>query len=110
MSFKAREDRRIEAARRGAAKARMPETVVHVALVGIGEHGIGFRRLLEVLFGDLVTGIAIGMVFECELAIRALDLLVGGGARNAEHLVIVAFAHAFATLTIAGRSRRLPSM
>src|SRR5262245_64336903 len=88
----------------------MTEAVVDMPLVGVGEHGVSLRRLLEPIFGNLVAGIAIRMVLERELAIRALDLLIGGGARNAEHLVVVAFAHAFATLTIAGRSRRSPSM
>src|SRR5262245_15166642 len=108
--FKACEDRRIETAGRGAAKPGMPEAVVDMPFVGGGEHGIGFGRFLELLFGDLVAGIAIGMVLERELAIRALDFLVGGRPRNAEYLVVVAFAHAFATLTIAGRRRRFPSM
>jgi hypothetical protein len=41
-----------------------------------------------------------------ELAIRALDFHLGGGPHHAEHLVVVALAHAFATFTIAGRNSR----
>ena len=44
-------------------KACMAEAVVDAALVGIGEHGVGFRRFLEFVFGRLVAGIAIRMVF-----------------------------------------------
>ena len=107
--FEAGKDGGIESAGCGAAKARMAEAVVHVALVGIGEHGVGFRRLLESIFGRLVAGIAIRMVFERQPAIGALDFLVGRGAGDLQDFVVVALAHALATFTIAGRSRRSPS-
>jgi hypothetical protein len=83
---------------------------VHVALVGVGEDRVGLGGLLELLLGLLVAGIAIRVVLERQLAIRALDFLLGGGPRNAEDLVVVAFTHALATFTIEGRRRRSPSM
>src|ERR1041385_8695373 len=109
--FEAGEDSRIESAGCRATKSGVAEAIVHVTLVGVGEDRIGFRRFLEFLFRNLVARIAIGMVFQRELAVRAFDLLVCRGARDAQDLVIVALGrHALATFTIAGRSRRSPSM
>ena len=92
------------------ADARVAEPIVRRALVGVGEHRVRLRRLLELLLGVLVAGVAVGMVLERELAVGALDVLVGRVPRDAEHVVVVALAHALATFTIAGRSRRSPSM
>ncbi len=106
------EDRRIEAAAgagRGA-HARVAEAVVQAALLGVGEHRVRLGALLELLFGGLVARIAIRVVLHRQLAVRALDLDVGRRARDAEDLVVVALAHAFATFTIAGRSSRSPIM
>ena len=100
----------IEAARAGAAHAGMAEAVVGRALVGVGDDRVGLGRRLELLFGRRVARVAIGMVLERQLAIGALDLGVGGVAPDAEDLVVVPLAHPLATFTIAGRSRRSPSM
>src|SRR4051812_1369789 len=111
--LEAGEDRRIEAARCRAAKPGVPEAVVHVPLVGVCEHRVRLGRLLELLFGRLVAGIAVGVVLQRQLAVCALDLLFGRRLRNAQDLVVIALANgaheALATLTIAGRSRRSPS-
>src|SRR3954470_11443434 len=101
---------RIEAARPGAAHPGMPVTIVERALLGIGHDRVGFRRFLETLLGGVVAGIAIRVVLQRQLAIRALDLLIRGFPRDAEDLVIISLAHPLATFTIAGRSRRSPSM
>ncbi len=42
--------------------AGMAEAVVEAALLGVGQNGVGFGRLLELFFGGLVAGIAIGMM------------------------------------------------
>src|SRR5688572_13122004 len=57
-----REHRRIEAAGRGAAQAGVAEAVVHMPLVGIGEHRVRLGRFLELVFGRLVSRIPVGMV------------------------------------------------
>ena len=98
------------APRAGRADAGVAEAVVHAPLLRVGEHRVGLGRFLELLLGLLVAGIAVGVVLERELAVGALDLLLGGRPRDAEHLVVVALAHALATFTIAGRSRRSPSL
>src|SRR5262245_16780824 len=104
------EGARIETAGCSAAETGVPEAVVHVPLVGIDEDRVGLSRFLEAFFRSRIAGIAIGMELERELAVRALDLLVGRRAGDAEHFVIISFGHAgFATLTIEARSRRSPS-
>ena len=108
--FEAAELRRIEALR-AAADAGVAEAIVAGALVAVAEDRVGLGRFLELLFGRLVALVAIGVELQRELAIRALDLLIGGGAGDLEDLVVIALAHdAFATFTSAGRSRRSPSL
>jgi hypothetical protein len=109
--LEAGEDVGIDAAGGGAAQAGVAEAVVHVALVGVGEHRVGLRALLEPLFRDLVPGIPVRVVLQRELAVGALDLLVRRGTLDGQYLVVVAFAHELlATFTVAGRSSRSPSM
>ena len=104
------EDVGVEAAGGRAAQAGVAEAVVHVALVGVGEHRVGLGRLLEQVFRLLVAGIAIGVMLERQLAVGALDFLVGRGLGDPEHFVVVALAHDLATFTMAARSSRSPSM
>src|SRR5207245_1153221 len=73
------------------AHAGMTETIVLRALIGISEHSISFGGFFEFFFGVAVTGIAIGMELHGELAVAALDLLLAGAARDAQHFVIIAF-------------------
>ena len=84
----------------------MPETIVPGALFGVAEDGIRLRGLLEPILGGLVAGIAVGVVLQRQLSVGALDFLLAGAAADAQHLVVIPTAHALATLTIAGRSRR----
>ena len=108
--LEAGEDVGIEAAGRGAAKTGVAEAVVHVALVAVGEHRVRLCRFLELVFGSAIPGIAIGVIGERQLAIGALDFLLGRRLGDAEHFVVVAFAHGrLATFTIDARSRRSPS-
>jgi hypothetical protein len=88
----------------------VPKAIVRGPFVGVGENGVGLGALLEFLLGVFVARIAVGMVFERELAVSALHLDLGHGARDAENFVIVALAHALATFTIAGLSSRSPIM
>ena len=88
----------------------MAEAVVQAPLFRVGQDGIRLRAFFELLFSRFVAWISVRMVFQRELAIRALDLDLGRRTRDAQHFVVVALAHAFATFTIAGRSRRSPIM
>ena len=101
------EDRRVEALRPArAVDAGMAELVVAAALAGVGQHRVGLGRLLEAFLGPGVARVPVGVILERQLAVGALDLLLVRGARDAQNLVVVSLAHAFATLTMAGRSRR----
>ncbi len=84
--------------------------IVEAAFLDVGEDGVRLRRLLELFFRSLVVRIPVGMELHRLLAIRALELRHARSPADAEHLVIIALAHAFATFTIAGRSRRSPIM
>ena len=86
----------------------MTEAVVLAALLGIRKHGIRFRGFLEPFLGCVITGIAIRVILHRQFAERALDFAIVRSARNAEHLVVVTFAHDVATFTIAGRSSFSP--
>src|SRR5688572_20826334 len=112
--LEAGEDVRIEAAGRGTAESGVAVTIIEVPFVGVGQDGVGLRRLLEFLLGRVVARIPVGVVLQRELAVGALDLPFAGRPRDPEHVVIIAFAHGghgrFATLTMAGRSSRSPSL
>jgi hypothetical protein len=57
-------------------------------LLRIGKNGIRLRDLLEAFFG---TGlfVAVGMVFECELAEGSPNCLLIRVVRDAENLVVI---------------------
>ena len=73
--------------------AGMPVTVVGGPLLLIGEHFVGFFRLLELGLGVFTVRISVRVVFHRQLAIRLLELLFGGVFREAEHLVEIPFRH-----------------
>jgi hypothetical protein len=109
--FEAGERRRVESARADArADARVTEPIVGGALVGIRQHRVRLGRLLELLLGSLVAGIAVRVVLQGQLPVRALDLGIARRALDAQHLVVVALVHALATFTIDGRSSRSRSL
>ena len=86
MSLEAAEALTGRAAHAGVAKA-----IVAGTLLAIGQDGVGFAAFLEALFGLRIVGIAVRMELQRELAIRALDLLIVGGARDAQNFVVVTF-------------------
>jgi hypothetical protein len=69
------------------------EAVVARALLRVGEYGVGFGRLLELLLGRLVAGILVRVVAHRELAVRALDLRLGRAPAHAEDFVIISLCH-----------------
>src|SRR5262245_66187997 len=69
---------------RGRRHAGVPEAVVHRALLGVGQDGVGFGSFLELVFGRVVARVLVGMELHRELAIRALDFHLGGSLHHAE--------------------------
>src|SRR5580658_6330911 len=61
--------------RAGPAQPCVAIAIISGALVGIAQHLIGLAGLSEPLLGRVVAGVAVGMKFECQLAIGALQLL-----------------------------------
>ena len=59
----------IESVAGRAGHALMAEAIVGGALLGIAQNAIGLGGFLEFLFRVVVAGIAIGMIFQRELAI-----------------------------------------
>jgi hypothetical protein len=109
--FEAAERVGIESAGRRAAEPGVTEAVVHMPLVGVDQNRVRLGSFLEPLFGFFVARIAVGMEFQRELPVRALDLLFRRRLGDAQDLVVIAFAHArLATFTMAGRSSRSPTL
>src|SRR5437773_6419448 len=86
----------------------MARPVVETPFFRVGEDGVRCGGFLELFLGRLVAGIAVRVVFQGQLAIRAFDLGLAGRPSHGEYFVVVALAHDFATLTIEGRNRRSP--
>src|SRR4029077_16749164 len=92
---KVREDVGIESGAARAARtgdAGVSKAIVARAFFGIAEHGVRLGGFLEPLFGRAIARIAIGMVFQREFAVRALDVLLARAFRDAENLVVIARA------------------
>src|SRR5262249_34700372 len=75
----------------------MAEAVIGGALVAVLEDVIGLVELLEAVLAILVARIAIRMVLHGQLAEGRLELHLGGRARHAQDLVVVAFRHVSAS-------------
>ena len=73
--------------------ACMAVLVIAGALLGIAQHFVGFGGLFELLDRVSIAGVAVGMVFQRQFAIRDRDLSLGCVLRHGEHFVIVAFGH-----------------
>ena len=88
---------RVRGAEAAAAAARREALVavliVDGALLRVGQHFVGFLGLLEFFFGLVIVGIAVGMKFHRQAAIGLLDLGFRRGARDVEHLVVIALGH-----------------
>jgi HEAT repeat protein len=82
----------IESRRSSAtAQAGMPEAVINRPLLAICEDRVSLRNFFELIFRRRVIRIAVGMIRHRKLAICALDFDIGGSARDAEHLIKIAF-------------------
>src|SRR3990172_11513139 len=69
---------------------RVPEPVVLLPLFGVGEDRVRFVDLLEPLLRPLVSGVAVRVVLEGELAERLLDVVGRALPGNSEDLVVIA--------------------
>ena len=72
-------------------KGGMSIAIVGGAFLFVDEDVVSFAKLLEFLFRVRVVGILIGVKFDRELAIGALDFIRGGIALDAQDVVVVAF-------------------
>ena len=68
----------------------MTVAIVGRALCPIHQDVVGFAEFFEFFFRVRVVRIFVGMKFDRELAIGALDLLAGRGALDAEDFVVIA--------------------
>ena len=85
-----------------AVHACRAELVVAGTLVGVAQHVVGLCRLLELLLGFLVAGIAVRVVFDGHLLVGTLNLVGRGRTLHAEYLIIVGFfCHNYDILFIA---------
>ena len=71
----------------------MTELVVAGPAVAIGEDLVGLGRLLEAFLGLGVAGLLVGMVFERQATVGALQVCLAGIAGDAEDFVVVALGH-----------------
>ena len=73
--------------------ARVAVLVVGGALVGVRQNFVSLLGFLELFLGLRIVGVAVGVKFHRELAIRLLDVVFRRIAIDAEHFVIVFFRH-----------------
>src|SRR4029079_8580505 len=78
----------LEATRAGPVHSAVAEHVVCGPALPVGQHPIRLVQLLKAGLGA-VGGVDIGMVALGGATIGALDLLIGGVALDAQHLVVV---------------------
>src|SRR5258708_7503245 len=73
----------------GPRRAALTKEVVAAATFGVAQRLVRDADLLEPLLGVGVVGLRVGVVPAGEVAVRPLDVLVGGVASDAERLVVV---------------------
>src|SRR5579885_173492 len=99
---------RAEAAEPTAAvlERGVAEAVIGRAALAVLEHVVGLVDFLEFVLAFLVARISVRMPLHGELAKRRLDLAVARGARDLQHLVVIAFRHAEPVSALANRNPR----
>ena len=86
------------------------ELIVDLALLGIAEDVVGFGDRLEFLFGRLVAGIHVGMIFARKFAEGLADVLRRGRLLHAEGGVIVLLGWWWPLLAISRQLSAFSSM
>ena len=74
-------------------KRGMAVLVVHGAFFFVGQGVVGFLNLFKLLFRFFIVGIAVGMVFHCQLTVGFFDFVVARTARHAECCIKILVAH-----------------
>jgi hypothetical protein len=77
--------------RASRGEGSVAETIVGRAFIRVDENIISFAKLLKFFLGMRVIRIFVWMKLNGELAISALDFLLGGVASQTENFVIIAF-------------------
>jgi hypothetical protein len=71
--------------------ARVAVAVIAFSLLLITENLVRLGRLLELDDGHFVIAIAVGMIFDRQFAISAIDFCFRSGPLNLEHFVVAGF-------------------
>jgi len=67
----------------------LPQLVVALAFVSVGQNFVSLVDLLKFVFGGFIARIDIRMILARQLAVGGLDLILGGGFGNAEDFIVV---------------------
>jgi len=78
------------------------ELIVFLALFRIAQHFVGFVDFLKFFFGGFFILGDIGMIFPCQLAERAANLVVRGRLGNTKCLVVISklYRHLLSSLCL----------
>ena len=74
-----------------AAESGVAIAVVNGSFFGVGENGVSFADFFEPLFRIRIVRIAVGVVLQRKLAVRALEFDLSYRPGDAQNLVIVSF-------------------
>ena len=74
---------------RSRRRPKLPHLVVLLSLVGVAQHLIRLRDLLEALGGLGIVLVFVRMMLRGELAVLLLDFFLRRRGRNAHHRVVI---------------------
>src|SRR6266516_865534 len=78
----------------------MTKPVIPSSLLGVGENRVGFRRILESVFGLTVIRVLVRVVLEGQAPVGTLYFLFSRRTRDAQNLVVVTFTHRLIRFTL----------
>ncbi len=87
-----------------------PQLIVHLALLGILQHIIGFVDFLEFFFGIFVTRIQIRVVFSCKFLKGPGYGVLVSGSFHAKHFIIILIGCHDSSITRPMRVLALPAL
>src|SRR5205823_653050 len=76
---------------RAVCKRSVPVSIVGSPFIGVDQDVVGFAQFFKFFLGVRIIRIFVGVEFDRELAIGALDFILMHASSHSEHLVIVAF-------------------
>ena len=76
------------------------ELVVRASLLAVRQNLVGFLDLFELLFRFLAVRVAIRVILHRQLAVSLFDVVVGGVAIDAQHIVVIFLGHVPVSLKI----------